>query len=243
MSERNWKSVYDTKDMVAWYEKRAQIIAMKRDELDSAIINMIPYGKEKSIRVLELGSGTGHFTEKILQTFPHAIVTCVDGAAEMLKCARERLQKYRDRVTFLQLDLEDSSWHASLGKHDVVVSARAIHHLSDEEKRLLFQKIFNLLKEEGCFINGDMIKSKFKPFNHKYFDEIWAGHIKEKTKEILNIDRPMEEVRKRMYAALEREGDKPSTVEDQLQWLLEAGFKAADCVWKYYHMAVIVGLK
>ena len=243
MSEGNWRSVYDRKNMVEWYEKRAQIISMRRDELDSAIISMFPCDREESMRVLELGSGMGQLTEKILRTFPHAIVTCVEGASEMLGIAKERLQKYGNRVTFLQLDFEGPSWHHSLHKYQVVVSARAIHHLSDNGKRDLFKQVFSLLETAGYFIDGDLIKSRFEGFNHKYIDEVWAGHIKEKTKEILGIDRSMEEVRKRMYAASEREGDKPSTVEDQLKWMLDAGFKEVDCVWKYYHIAVLVGLK
>ncbi len=243
MSEGSWRSIYDRKNMGEWYERRAQIVSMKREGLDSAIIDMFPCDKEEDMRVLELGSGTGRLTEKMLRTFPHAVVTCVEGSAEMLNVAKERLREYGGRVTFLQLDFEDPSWHSSLHKYRVVVSARAIHHLSDNSKRDLFKQIFSLLEPAGCFINGDLFKSKFEGFNRKYFDEVWAGHIREKTKEILGVDRSMEEVRKKMYAAMEREGDKPSTVEDQLKWMLDAGFKEADCVWKYYHIAVIVGLK
>lgn len=244
MSSRgSWKSVYDVEEMVAWYEKRTKIIAMKRDALDSAIITMFPYERKRPIRVLELGSGMGHFTEKILQSFPHATITCLDGAQKMLNVAREKLKSYGHRVTFLQRDIEDPSWNTALGKYHVVASARTIHHLSDEGKRLLFRQIFYMLEEGGCFVNGDLTKSRFKAFNSKYYDKIWAGHIKKKTKEILGIDRPMMEVRRRMHEALAKEGDNPSTVEDQLEWLLEAGFKAVDCPWKYYHIAVIVGLK
>jgi hypothetical protein len=46
-----------------------------------------------------------------------------------------------------------------------------------------------------------------------------------------------------MYEALKKEGDKPATVEDQIQWLLEAGFKVAECVWKYFLLSVIIGIK
>jgi hypothetical protein len=46
-----------------------------------------------------------------------------------------------------------------------------------------------------------------------------------------------------MHAALDKEGDNPSTIEDQLLNLREAGFSVADCVWQYYHLAVIVGIK
>lgn len=238
----DWKSVYDKKEMVDWYEKRAQIIGMKRDELDSAIISMFPYEKDEDIRVLELGSGTGNLTEKILQSFSRANVICMDGSSEMLNAAKSRLQNYGARVTFFQKNLEDPSWSASLGGYQVVVSARTIHHLPDERKKALFRQIFGMLVDGGCFVNGDLIKSKHEILNKKY-EDLWASHIKEKTREILGIDRSMEEVRRKMREASDREGDKPATVEDQLTWLSEAGFKAVDCAWKYFHIAVIVGFK
>lgn len=242
-SKGKWKSVYDTKEMVAWYKKRAEIIGLKRDELHSAIINMFPYGREESIRALELGAGTGDLTEKILQSFPSANLTCVDGSSTMLDAAKAMLRRYRERITFFQKDFGRAFWNKSLGKYHVVASARAIHHLPDERKKSLFREIYKMLETDGCFVNGDLIKSKYEILNRKYYDDIWASHIKKKTKEVLGIDRSMEEVRRKMREASEKEGDRPATVEDQLKWLLEAGFSAVDCAWKYFHIAVVVGLK
>jgi hypothetical protein len=91
--------------------------------------------------------------------------------------------------------------------------------------------------------NSDLFKSKHDVLTKKYYDDVWARHIQRKTKEVLKIDRSIEEVRKRMHAALDKEGDNPSTIEDQLLNLREAGFSVADCVWQYYHLAVIVGIK
>jgi hypothetical protein len=99
--------------MVEWYDKRSQIISMKRSELDSTIISMFPCDEEGSVRVLELDSGMGQLTEKTLGTFPYAVVTCVEGASEMRSVAKERLREYGTRVAFQQLDFEDPSWHHS----------------------------------------------------------------------------------------------------------------------------------
>lgn len=241
--KEKWKSVYDTKEMVAWYKKRAEIIGMKRDELHSAIVSMFPYGKEERIRVLELGSGTGDLTEKILQSFPNANVTCVDGSSKMLDAAKARLRRYKKRVTFFQKDFGRAFWNKSLGKYHVAASAGAIHHIPDKRKKSLFREIYEMLETGGWFVNGDLIKSEYEILNKKYYDDIWASYIKKKTKEVLGIDRPMEEVRRKMREASAKEGDRPATVEDQFKWLREAGFRAVDCAWKYFHIAVVVGLK
>ena len=41
------------------------------------------------------------------------------------------------------------------GPYDIVCSALSIHHLSPEDKRLLFERIFTALKPGGIFVNAD----------------------------------------------------------------------------------------
>ena len=88
----------------------------------------------------------------------------------------------------------------------------------------------------------DLFKSKYDILTEKYYDDVWARYIQQKTKQVLKIERSIEEFRKRLYAALDKEGDNPSTIEDQLHYLHEAGFSVADCVWQYYLLAVIIGI-
>lgn len=245
MNKARWKSVYNQstfspRETLSWYRRRSKIIDIARDELDSAIISMFLYCSEENIRVLELGSGTGDLTAKIFRFFPHASITCIDGSSEMLKAAEIRLRKHRGQIVFLQRNFDDPSWNTSLKRFHIIASARTLHHLSNQ--KALYKQIFDMLVEGGCFMNGDLIKSEHKILNQKY-EEIWAHYIRKKTKEILGIDRSIEEVKRKMHEAAAKEGDKPASVEDQLNWLREAGFKAVDCVWKYFHMAVIVGFK
>jgi len=247
VSKARWKSVYDQsafgpRETLSWYRKRSKIIAMKKDEFDTAIVSMFPYGSGENIRVLELGSGTGNLTAKIFRSFPQASITCIDGSSEMLKAAEARLRRHKGQIVFLRRNLEDPSWNTSLDRFHVIASARTLHHLSDQRKRALYKQIFDMLMKGSCFVNGDLIKSEHDILNRKY-EEIWARHIKKKTKEILGIDRSIEEVKQKIHEAAAKEGDRPASVEDQLGWLRESGFKAVDCVWKYFHMAVVVGFK
>ena len=239
-----WRSVYDTDEIVKRYDMRLRIIGIKVDERDKTVLDMIPYSESESFRLLDLGAGMGRFTNKIMKKFPKASVVCLDGSTKMLDVAKAKLGRTEKNVTFVHKDFGDSSWVDTLsGKFDVIVSTGAIHHISDQRKQPLFKEIFGLLNDDGYFINSDLFKSKYDIMTEMYYDDVWARHIQRKTKEVLNIDRSIEEVRKRMYAALDKEGDNPSTIEDQLQHLHEAGFSVADCVWQYYHLAIIVGIK
>jgi len=239
-----WRAVYDTDEMVKRYEDRLKIIGIRVEERDEAVLNMIPYSDKNNFRVLELGSGMGRFTKKIVEKFSNTQIVCVDGSATMLEAAKSRLKEYSKKITFFCKDFGVSSWVEEItGTFDVVVSTGAIHHISDQRKKELFTEVYNLLNTGGYFINGDLFKSKYDVVNKKYYDDVWARYIQQKTHEVLGIERDIEDVRNRMYTALKKEGDKPSTIEDQLLWLLEAGFPVSDCVWQYYLLAVIVGIK
>jgi len=106
-----------------------------------------------------------------------------------------------------------------------------------------YSRKFTPSDREGYFINGDLIKSQYEILNKKYYDDIWARHIQQKTREVLDVERTIDDVRTRMYKALEKEDDKPTTIENQIRWLQEAGFRVAECIWQYYLVAVTVGIK
>lgn len=237
-----WRSIYDAEKIVEWYDQRLRIIGMQVDERDEAVLSMIPCEKQKHFRLLDLGAGMGRFTMKVADRFPNAEIVCVDGSAQMLEVAKSKLGEHS--FAFVCRDFGQPSWIEGLsGTFNVIVSTGAIHHVSDQRKRRLFVEVHRLLNDGGYFINGDLVKSRYDILNTKYYDDVWAHHIQQKTLEVLGLGRSIEEVRRRMHASLKKEGDKPSTIEDQLRWLGEAGFRVADCVWQYYLLAVIVGIK
>lgn len=238
-----WRSVYDTEEIVKRYDTRLRIVGIHVDERNGTVLDMIPYEESDSFRLLDLGAGMGRFTEKIIEKYPEASIVCLDGSQKMLDVAKANLGGNK-KITFIHENFDESSWIRSLsGKFDVVVSTGALHHILDYRREEIFREIFELIEDGGYFINGDLFKSKYEVLTKKYYDDVWARYIQRKTKEVLNVERSIEDVRGRMYDALEKEGDNPSTIDEQLQYLSEAGFSVADCVWQYYLLAVIVGIK
>lgn len=55
--------------------------------------------------VLDAGCGSGRVTEGLLERLPHGRVVAVDAAPSMLAEARKRLERFGDRVTFVEADL------------------------------------------------------------------------------------------------------------------------------------------
>jgi tRNA threonylcarbamoyl adenosine modification protein (Sua5/YciO/YrdC/YwlC family) len=103
-------------------------------------------------RVLELGTGTGETTRRLLRRHPDATVVGVDASESMLARARQTLPA--DRVSLRVGRLQDP---LPEGPFDLVASALAIHHLTDEEKAALFARIAEVLDPAGRFVLADVV--------------------------------------------------------------------------------------
>jgi SAM-dependent methyltransferase len=106
-----------------------------------------------------------------------------------------------------------------LGEFDVIVSALAIHHLPDDRKRELFAEVFDRLQPNGVFYDLDVVASP--------------------TAELHAISQAT-------FGFDEREqdpSDQPARLEDQLNWLHEAGFTHVDCFWKWLELSLVGGTR
>ncbi len=111
-------------------------------------------GKAKlSKNILDLGCGTGNTIDS-LDNFEK--VFCVDISENMLSLAKEKL-KNRKNVSFIKDDLLSSLEKVNKENIDTVISTYAIHHLTQEEKHILFEKINDILKDAGKIIFGDLM--------------------------------------------------------------------------------------
>lgn len=103
-------------------------------------------------RVLELGTGTGETTRRLLARHGAASLVGIDVSAHMLAVARDRLPPDRVelRIARLQDELPD-------GPFDLVTSALCVHHLEGSEKRDLFARVAARLAPRGRLVVADVV--------------------------------------------------------------------------------------
>lgn len=182
---------------------------------------------EPAERILDIGAGTGLLSAAIKESFPDARITLLDGAPAMLAQARELLGDAG--IDYLTADLLDP---LPAGPWDAIVSALAIHHLSDEHKRDLFARIRGSLRPGGVFVNAEQVSGPTPRLTALY--ERWH---EQQARSAGSDDAEWQ-------AAVERMShDRLAGVEDQLAWLREAGFSHVDCLFKQYRFAVIVAIR
>ncbi|WCN38803.1 class I SAM-dependent methyltransferase [Aneurinibacillus uraniidurans] len=181
-----------------------------------------------SPNILDVGAGTGLLSDFVMEKYPKASLTLVDISEKMLEMARVRFEKYPN-VTYI---VDDYTKHDFTEKFDVVISSLSIHHLTDMEKKNLYERIFSLLKADGVFVNADQVLG-----STSYIDELYKTDWKQKVE---NSGLARQEI---MSAYERTKLDKMSTLEEQISWLKEAGFSDVDCMYKYFNFVVLYGRK
>jgi cyclopropane fatty-acyl-phospholipid synthase-like methyltransferase len=162
-------------------------------------------------RVLDLGTGDGRLLRLVLNRHPGARGIGLDISTPMLHRACER---FNDAPT-TELHLHDLAGPFPVdGPFDAIVSGFAIHHLEHDRKRSLFTEVHDLLAPGGTFVNLDLASSPTLGL-HRRFREA--------------IGRPEDDP-----------SDRLAPLEDQLDWLREAGFRSVDCRFKWMELALFV---
>jgi 2-polyprenyl-3-methyl-5-hydroxy-6-metoxy-1,4-benzoquinol methylase len=125
----------DTEAVWGWGTPAGRLRAEKRSAIIIEGADLIA-----GQRVLEIGCGTGNFTEMFART--GAQIVAVDISPELLEKARARDLPI-SQVQFLQQRFEDCD---AIGPFDAVIGSSVLHHLDIQPA---LSKIFELLKPGG----------------------------------------------------------------------------------------------
>jgi 2-polyprenyl-3-methyl-5-hydroxy-6-metoxy-1,4-benzoquinol methylase len=148
----------DTERIWGWGTPAGRLRAKRRAGLIAEGATLGP-----DVHVLEIGCGTGMFTEMFAQT--GACITAIDISKDLLRKAEER-KLPREKVRFLEKRFEDCDVD---GPFDAVIGSSVLHHLEIDKA---LPKIYELLEPGGVisFAEPNMmnpqifIERKFRKF-------------------------------------------------------------------------------
>lgn len=211
------------------------------DAYDRAIRSFVP-GYEEMLRaaareiaaaagggpILELGAGSGAFSEALLEHREVGAVELVDADAEMLARARARLARFGDRARFREASFDDPFPPCA-----AAAASLALHHVPTlDGKRALYRRIGAALPPGGVFVNAD-VTMPAAPAARAAAYRRWTAHM---------AAHGVDEAQARRHFAEWSEEDTYFPLEDELAAMTEAGF-AARQVWSETPISVLAGRK
>lgn len=221
------------------YDRKQRLLIPKKDEILDTIIDFVPFDPDEPIQVVDVGSGPGALSVRVLRHFPRARVTLLDSSAEMLSAAAERLRDYGPRVTLLHRDFNSPSWSDSIGTPDVIVSAIALHFLRPENREPFFRTVHRVLGDHGCFINAGVFLST-DPFVQARSDRRKIEHRQQMLLEQEGRNIPFDALVERDEQEAVKAGISLYSFSDLTRLLRDAGFATVEVVWRYYALGVFV---
>jgi ubiquinone/menaquinone biosynthesis C-methylase UbiE len=193
-------------------------------------------------RFLDLGSGSGLLAIAILAQYPDAKAYLVDFSEPMMDAARDLLAEDVSLPRFVLADLGDPTWVARVthdAPYDAVVSGFAIHHLPHDRKRALYREIFELLAPGAMFVNVEHVSST-TPWVEEQFDAAVIDSLCAYQAQ-MGMGRTKEQVTADYLHREDKAANVLAPVDEQCQWLVDAGFDDVDCYFKYFELAVFGG--
>lgn len=214
---------------VSYYDEWVRKAIPCFGEIFGTAVEVIPYPDNAPITVLDLGAGTGLFSEMVQRRYANARFELVDLAADMLDVAKTRFGADEQ----FAYTVSDYRTLVSESEFELVISSLSIHHLTHAEKRDLFGRIYTALKPGGVFINLDQIKAPTEAGQRLYWD-MWLQKVRAAGATEAQIEKSIQ--RRTTF-------DKDALLVDQLAWLNEAGFATVDCIYKHYFVGVFLATK
>jgi SAM-dependent methyltransferase len=152
-SEPNWKAW-----LRRWDEQQGSLLP-NRERRFHVILDVLEATVGRSARILDLGSGPGSLSLRILQRFPRARCVAVDYDPVVLRIGQGALGSFGGRLTWADAKMGAVGWTDSLprGRYDAAVSTTALHWLPTASLRRVYRDLGGLLRPRGVFLNGDRL--------------------------------------------------------------------------------------
>lgn len=145
----------------------------------------------------------------------------------MLSVARVKLNKYSDRVKFLDSIATQEIPSIYSNSFDVITAIQAHHYLSNSDRYKATKVCYDSLKTDGIFISFENIATMTK-IGTQIGKQNWGNYQLSKGKTKGEVENHLARFGKEYF---------PITVESHMDLYKSCGFKAVEILWYSYMQA------
>lgn len=227
---------YDAPENAQRYHTQTGFDPARKQEMLNVTLRLLWELTPAGASLLEIGCGSGLFTQKLSASGHFGNIHAADGAGAMLEISRLQLAQAVTPVTLEQLDFTQPDWSRRFlpTRFDAVTSTMALHHAVDKPQ--VFREVFEVLSPGGAFVFADHMAGA-SPSVDRLIDRE-RGRVKMANK--LPTDEDLELFAEADRRSQEKQGNRCESVSSYLNCLQTAGFTNTDCLWRSYWLAVFV---
>jgi tRNA (cmo5U34)-methyltransferase len=220
------------------FARYGDALVPRRDEQIATVCDLlgdlpVPY-------VLDLCCGEGRLSQEYLRRSPEARVMLMDGSAEMLRLAGQRLAEFGGRHAQVQAEIAGRGWRTG-ERYGGVMTSLAVHHLDGPGKQDLYRDIHGMLVPGGAFVMADLVEPA-GPAARRLAGDEWDRAVQRASRDRFGSDEAVEAFRESDWNYYRLPGpdpfDLPSSTAEHLDWLRAAGFTEVDVAWMYAGHAI-----
>lgn len=214
-------------DPAGAYENLMERLVPKYRKQHEIISDLLPENTGQTLRVLDLGCGSGSRSALVLKKLPGAHVVGFDRTPKLIKAYEKNLAKYKDRY---ELMLGDYLIDSLGSNYDIILAGLSLQRLTWGERKEFYHHIHSILNPGGAFILKDIIIDLDWDKREAQYNN-WMEFI------ATNGEDP------EFWLERHRTTAYPVTLEDHFKWLAMAGFADMDCCWRFHNFAITRAVK
>ena len=234
---------YGTSSRVAAYDADMDLMHPNRHKMAESLIAALAASASPPRLAIDLGTGTGFLLDRLLRRFPDCRAVAVDGSRQMMAAARSRLGPLAERVEFVVGDFrQPQALGQGIAAADAVISVFALHHLDLPEKQRLMSHCRTLLKEDGWFLNADLVVAEDE-YLEALVQRMRVSGIVERAQGQDPRFRDAAGTRRFLDELERNECDQPQKLSDDLRIVGECGYRHVTVLWKDTREVVYGGVR
>jgi tRNA (cmo5U34)-methyltransferase len=182
--------------------------------------------------ILDIGCGAGNYTIKMLSKVPDLECFLLDLSRPMLNKAYERVSvNTTNNVKVIQDDIRTALLEEEY--FDIILAGAVLHHLRDDDDwEQVFNKLYKLLKPDGCLMISDLVIQDSNILT-KYTWECYEQYLykiggNEYSQGVLDY--------------IKKE-DSPRSINYQIELMKQVGFRSIEILHKNICFAAFGGIK
>lgn len=144
--------------LARWDEQQEAFLPLRETKF-SIMFDVAEAAVGRRFRALDLGSGPGPLSARLLQRFPAARVWAVDYDPVTLRVGQSALGDAGGRLAWVDSQLGAPGWTRALParRFDVAFSTTALHWLKAPQLDALYEGLARKLRPGGLLLNGDYL--------------------------------------------------------------------------------------